>query len=122
MIGIRRKTDDEAKHDDPAYTNKPVLIGFRNAYVFDVAQTDGAELPEMERAYGNSSPPSRNRRLPLASKRIGARAGTSQPLRFLPLPLPAAPAPLAGCAAGRRSPFPAPIPLLLPAAREASLS
>jgi hypothetical protein len=53
IIGIRRKTDDEAKKDDPAYTNKPVLVGFRNAYVFDVSQTDGAELPEMERAYGD---------------------------------------------------------------------
>jgi antirestriction protein ArdC len=53
IIGIRRKSDDEAKKDDPAYTNKPVLVGFRNAYVFDVAQTDGAELPEMERAYGD---------------------------------------------------------------------
>jgi len=54
IIGIRRKTDDEAKKDDPAYTNKPVLVGFRNAYVFDVNQTDGAELPEMERAYGDA--------------------------------------------------------------------
>jgi antirestriction protein ArdC len=53
IIGIRRKTDEEAKKDDPAYTNKPVLVGFRNAYVFDVEQTDGAELPEMERAYGD---------------------------------------------------------------------
>jgi N-terminal domain of anti-restriction factor ArdC len=53
IIGIRRKADDEAKKDDPAYTNKPVLVGFRNAYVFDVSQTDGAELPEMERAYGD---------------------------------------------------------------------
>ena len=53
MIGVRRKTDDEAKQNDPAYTNKPVLVGFRNAYVFDVAQTEGAELPEMERAYGD---------------------------------------------------------------------
>jgi hypothetical protein len=53
MIGIRRKTDDEAKKEDSTYTNKPVLVGFRNAYVFDVAQTDGAELPEMERAYGD---------------------------------------------------------------------
>jgi antirestriction protein ArdC len=53
IIGIRRKTDDEAKQSDPAYNNKSVLVGFRNAYVFDVAQTDGAELPEMERAYGD---------------------------------------------------------------------
>ena len=46
IIGIRRKTDDEAKKD-MTRQNKPVLVGFRNAYVFDVSQTDGAELPEM---------------------------------------------------------------------------
>jgi antirestriction protein ArdC len=53
IIGIRRKTDEEAEQGDPAYINKSVLIGFRNAYVFDVSQTDGAELPEMEHAYGD---------------------------------------------------------------------
>ena len=53
IIGVRRKTDEEAKKDDPAYSNKPVLVGFRNAYVFDAAQTEGAELPEMERVYGD---------------------------------------------------------------------
>lgn len=43
LIGVRRKTDDEAKKDDFAYTNKPVLVGFRNAYVFDVSRTGGAD-------------------------------------------------------------------------------
>jgi hypothetical protein len=28
-------------------------LGFRNAYVFDVTQTDGAELPEMRKVYGD---------------------------------------------------------------------
>jgi antirestriction protein ArdC len=53
IIGIRRKTEEEAKKDDPAYTNKPVLVGFRNAYVFDVAQTEGAELPAMHEVSGD---------------------------------------------------------------------
>jgi hypothetical protein len=53
IVGIRRKNDEEAKTGDPAYNHKPVLVGFRNAYVFDVSQTDGEELPEMERAYGD---------------------------------------------------------------------
>jgi hypothetical protein len=53
IVGIRRKTDEESKQSDPAYQNKPVLVGFRNAYVFDVEQTEGAELPEFERVYGN---------------------------------------------------------------------
>jgi hypothetical protein len=35
------RSDDNAK---PA----PVLIGFRAVYVFDVAQTEGADLPEFE--------------------------------------------------------------------------
>lgn len=44
MLGIRRKKDTE-KSQDPAVTHKPILVGFRSAYVFDVVQTDGAELP-----------------------------------------------------------------------------
>jgi len=52
IIGVRRKAKEEAEKD-PAYTNKPVLVGFRNAYVFDVSQTDGAELPAMHEVYGD---------------------------------------------------------------------
>lgn len=53
MIGFRRKKDEEQKQSsDPAAVNKPVLVGFRNAYVFDVAQTEGAELPKMREIYG----------------------------------------------------------------------
>lgn len=52
IIGIRRKTDKEAEKD-PAYQNKAVLVGFRNAYVFDVSQTEGAELPTMHEVHGN---------------------------------------------------------------------
>jgi hypothetical protein len=54
IIGFRRKKDEEAKKSsDPAAINKPMLVGFRNAYVFDVAQTDGAELPKMREIYGS---------------------------------------------------------------------
>ncbi|WP_263385438.1 ArdC-like ssDNA-binding domain-containing protein [Granulicella arctica] len=53
MIGIRRKKDSEAEKDIRTQ-NQPVLVGFRSAYVFDVSQTDGAELPELsERVKGN---------------------------------------------------------------------
>ena len=53
MIGIRRKKDAEAEKDI-CTQNQPVLVGFRSAYVFDVSQTDGAELPELsERVKGN---------------------------------------------------------------------
>ena len=46
MIGTRKKKDTEAnKSKDPAAVNAPVLVGFRAVYVFDVSQTEGAELP-----------------------------------------------------------------------------
>ena len=45
MIGTRRKKDTETTADSIA-THKPVLVGFRTAYVFDISQTEGAELPE----------------------------------------------------------------------------
>ena len=54
MIGTRRKKDTEATSKDPAAVNKPVLVGFRAVYVFDVSQTEGAELPAFtERTKGD---------------------------------------------------------------------
>jgi hypothetical protein len=47
MVGIRRKKDDEAQKDITKQ-NQPVLVGFRPVYVFDVSQTDGAELPDLK--------------------------------------------------------------------------
>ena len=50
MVGKRRTKDDgdqRSKQDDNAKA-APVLIGFRAVYVFDVAQTEGADLPEFE--------------------------------------------------------------------------
>ena len=45
IVGVRRKPEEEAEKDITKQ-NRPVLVGFRNAYVFDVSQTEGAELPE----------------------------------------------------------------------------
>ena len=45
MIGSRKKKDTEATKDAAA-VNTPVLVGFRAVYVFDVSQTEGAELPQ----------------------------------------------------------------------------
>ncbi|MBT9329545.1 ArdC family protein [Paracidobacterium acidisoli] len=54
IVGIRRKKDEEAKaSSDLAAINKPVLVGFRSAYVFDVSQTEGAELPAMRQISGD---------------------------------------------------------------------
>jgi antirestriction protein ArdC len=53
VIGIKRKKDAEAAKDIRTQ-NQAVLVGFRSAYVFDVSQTDGKELPELSsRVTGN---------------------------------------------------------------------
>ena len=46
MTGVRRKKDDAAAKDIRTQ-NQSVLVGFRSVYVFDVSQTEGAELPEL---------------------------------------------------------------------------
>jgi hypothetical protein len=54
MIGTRKMKDSETtRTSDPAAVNKPMLVGFRAVYVFDVSQTEGAELPNLnERVKG----------------------------------------------------------------------
>jgi hypothetical protein len=53
VIGVRRKKDAEAQKDIRTQ-NQAVLIGFRSAYVFDVTQTEGKDLPELsERVTGD---------------------------------------------------------------------
>jgi len=51
IIGLKRKSDEEAEKD-VTKQNTRVLVGFRNAYVFDVEQTEGVELPAMREVYG----------------------------------------------------------------------
>jgi len=49
MTGFRRrKSGDNESEQEPEAKPQPVLIGFRAVYVFDVAQTEGADLPEFE--------------------------------------------------------------------------
>src|SRR3984885_5270922 len=52
IIGVRRKKNAVAEKD-PTKHNTAVLVGFRSAYVFDVSQTDGADLPEMRQIQGD---------------------------------------------------------------------
>ena len=52
MVGQRRRKD-ATEQEQEQNTNRetkpaPVLIGFRAVYVFDLAQTEGADLPEFE--------------------------------------------------------------------------
>jgi hypothetical protein len=52
IIGVRRKKDEEAEKDITKQ-NTAVLVGFRSAYVFDVLQTEGAEIPTMHEISGD---------------------------------------------------------------------
>jgi antirestriction protein ArdC len=53
MLGTKRKKDSEAEKDITKQ-NEPALVGFRAVYVFDVSQTEGAELPDLkERVKGD---------------------------------------------------------------------
>lgn len=46
VTGYRRRKDDTQQETDEK--PRPVLIGFRVVHVFDVAQTEGADLPEYD--------------------------------------------------------------------------
>ena len=52
IVGVRSKKDEDAQKDI-SKQNERVLLGFRNAYVFDVSQTEGVDLPEMHHVSGN---------------------------------------------------------------------
>jgi hypothetical protein len=52
MVGYRRRNAEAEQNTDTGTANngrpQPVLIGFRAVYVWDVSQTDGADLPEFD--------------------------------------------------------------------------
>jgi hypothetical protein len=52
MVGVRRKKDEEAEKDITKQ-NTRVLLGFRNAYVFDISQTNGVDLPSVHEVTGD---------------------------------------------------------------------
>ena len=52
IVGVRRKKDSEVQKDITKQ-NERILLGFRNAYVFDVSQTDGVDLPAMREVSGD---------------------------------------------------------------------
>jgi hypothetical protein len=59
MVGFRRRTD--AAEQDSETKPHRVLIGFRVVHVFDVSQTEGADLPEFEHAITGEVGEYRNR-------------------------------------------------------------
>ena len=52
IVGVRRKKDEDAEKNITKQ-NERVVVGFRNAYVFDVSQTEGVELPTMHEVSGD---------------------------------------------------------------------
>jgi len=55
MIGVRRKKQEEVEAEQNADgKSAPVLVGFRAVYVFDVTQTEGAELPAPAQVTGEA--------------------------------------------------------------------
>jgi hypothetical protein len=52
IVGVKRKKDSEAAKDITTQ-NTRTLLGFRNAYVFDISQTNGVELPAMHEVSGD---------------------------------------------------------------------
>ena len=52
IVGVQRKADTEAEKD-VTKQNTRKLVGFRHTYIFDVSQTEGAELPAMHHVSGD---------------------------------------------------------------------
>src|SRR5271154_4737446 len=52
IVGVKGKKDEEAEKDITKQ-NMRVLVGFRNAYVFDISQTEGVDLPELREMSGD---------------------------------------------------------------------
>jgi hypothetical protein len=53
IIGVHRKKDEESETENRPL-NPATLVGFRAAYVFDLSQTEGRDLPKMsERPTGS---------------------------------------------------------------------
>jgi hypothetical protein len=52
IVGVRRKKQEEAERDITKQ-NERVVLGYRNAYVFDISQTEGVDLPEMHQVSGD---------------------------------------------------------------------
>jgi hypothetical protein len=69
VVGVRRKKDEEA-NKDITKQNERVLLGFRNAYVFDVSQTSGVDLPALQHVTGDPGENTERLTAFLASKGI----------------------------------------------------
>ncbi len=55
MVGNKRKKDENAEQNADAKETQPTLYGFRGVYVFDIAQTEGKDLPTLTEVNGDVS-------------------------------------------------------------------
>ena len=51
IVSVRRKKREESERNI-TMQNERVLLGFRKAYVFDISQTDGVDLPNFHEVNG----------------------------------------------------------------------
>lgn len=65
LMGTRKKKEQT----DPAVRNEPFLLGFRSVPVFDIEQTEGAELPKLTEKYSGSVGDYKDRLLTFADER-----------------------------------------------------
>jgi len=68
MLGYRRNRKDTGTEDQTEVKPQNVLIGFRVVYVFDLSQTEGAQLPEMEHSVSGSVGEHRDRLIDFLSQ------------------------------------------------------
>ena len=52
IVGVKRKPEAEAEKDITKQNTRAIL-GFRNAYVFDISQTNGIDLPALHEVSGD---------------------------------------------------------------------
>ena len=70
MIGHKRRNAEDVQNTDLDGSTKPrpVLIGFRAVYVFDVEQTEGADLPEFDHQISGEVDDQRDRLIDFLSR------------------------------------------------------
>jgi len=55
MVRNKRKNDEKTEQNEYAKETQPKLYGFRGAYVFDISQTEGKEIPALTEVQGDVS-------------------------------------------------------------------
>jgi hypothetical protein len=81
VTGYRRRKDEAEGETDSK--PQPVLMGFRAVYVFDYAQTEGVDLPELEHTIGGEVGSNRDRLVAfLAQQNIALELTRTSPRRW----------------------------------------